>query len=59
MFLSKHVLYCLRCPFPFWQQMGGDIMYNLVTDLVVAVAAGVIVRYICKWLDVQFKAGKH
>jgi|GEM_PF-1870674 hypothetical protein len=26
-------------------------MYNLVTDLVVAVAAGVIVRYICKWLD--------
>ena len=51
MFLSKHVLYCLRCPFPFWQQMGADIMYNLVTDLVVAVAAGVIVRYICKWLD--------
>ena len=34
-------------------------MYNLVTDLVVAVAAGVIVRYICKWLEEQFKAGKH
>ncbi len=26
-------------------------MYNLVTDLIVAVAAGVIVHYICKWLD--------
>ena len=26
-------------------------MYNLVTDLVVAIAAGVIVRCICKWLD--------
>ena len=24
-----------------------------------AVAAGVTSNYICKWLDVQFKAGKH
>lgn len=38
-------------PFPFWQQMGGDIMNELVTNLIEAVAAGVIVHYICKWLD--------
>ncbi len=30
-----------------------------LASFLVSVAAGVIANYICKWLEEQFKAGKH
>ena len=32
---------------------------TLVVSFILSVAAGVVANYICKWLDDQFKAGKH
>lgn len=32
---------------------------ELLTTFILSVAAGVVSYYICKWLDEQFKAGKH
>ena len=34
-------------------------MLEAILNFLLAVAAGVIGTYICKWLDDQFKAGKH
>ena len=32
---------------------------NFIISFTLSVAAGVVSYYICKWLDDQFKAGKH
>lgn len=32
---------------------------ELLFSFILSVAAGVTSNYICKWLDAQFKAGKH
>ena len=32
-----------------------DILFSFI----LSVAAGIVAYYICKWLDEQFKAGKH
>ena len=32
---------------------------EMVFTFVLSVAAGIVAYYICKWLDDQFKAGKH
>lgn len=32
---------------------------NLLNSFILSVAAGIVSYYICKWLDEQFKAGKH
>ncbi len=32
---------------------------DLLITFTLSVAAGVVSYYICKWLDEQFKAGKH
>ena len=32
---------------------------DILTSFVLSVAAGIVSSYICKWLDEQFKAGKH
>ena len=31
----------------------------MLVSFILCVAAGVVSYYICKWLDAQFKAGKH
>lgn len=32
---------------------------SVVVSFILSVAASVAAHYICKWLDGQFKAGKH
>ena len=32
---------------------------NFIISFTLSVAAGVVSYYICKWLDDQFRAGKH
>ena len=32
---------------------------DLFMSLLLSIAANVVSHYICKWLDDQFKAGKH
>lgn len=36
---------------------GGN--HGMVVSFILSVAAGVVSYYICKWLEEQFKAGKH
>lgn len=35
------------------------IPMEMVLTFVLSVAAGIVAYYICKWLDDQFKGGKH
>ena len=37
----------------------GVIPMDILFSFILSVAAGVVSYYICKWLDEQFKAGKH
>ena len=37
----------------------GVIPMDILFSFILSVAAGVVSYYICKWLDDQFKAGKH
>ncbi len=40
--------------------MGKEVIpMEMLVSFMLSVAAGVISYYICKWLDEQFKAGKH
>ena len=32
---------------------------EMVFTFVLSIAAGIVAYYICKWLDGQFKGGKH
>ena len=32
---------------------------NAIISFVLSVAAGIVSYYICKWLDEQFRSGKH
>ncbi len=32
---------------------------NILSTFLLSVAASVVAYYICKWLDDQFKSGKH
>ena len=32
---------------------------ELLISFILSVVAGIVSYYICKWLDEQFKAGKH
>ena len=34
-------------------------MSSLICNFLITVGANVVSYYICKWLDEQFKAGKH
>lgn len=37
----------------------GVIPMDILFSFILSVAAGVVSYYICKWLEEQFKAGKH
>ena len=37
----------------------GVVTMEMVVSFILSVAAGVVSYYICKWLEEQFKAGKH
>ncbi len=40
--------------------MGKEVIpMEQVVSFILSIAAGVVSNYICKWLDEQFKAGKH
>ena len=42
------------------ERRAGPVSYtHLIISFTLSVAAGVVSYYICKWLDDQFKAGKH
>ena len=32
---------------------------DVVSTFLLSVAAGIVAYYICKWLDEQFRSGKH
>ena len=56
--VPKPVLYWWRCPSPFWQQKGVDIMDTILTNFLVAVAAQVAAHFLCKWLDPDDEKGE-
>ncbi len=33
------------------QKGGGMVLYDILTEIIVSVVAGVAIHYICKWLD--------
>ena len=45
-------------PTSIYKRKGVSFM-NFIISFTLSVAAGVVSYYICKWLDDQFKAGKH
>ena len=51
LFLSKPVLYFQCCPAHSGNRKGVSQVVDILTNLIVAVGASVIARYICKWLD--------
>ncbi len=36
-----------------------EMVVSFILSVALSVAAGVVSYYICKWLEEQFKAGKH
>ena len=45
-------------PTSIYKRKGVSFM-NFIISFTLSVAAGVVSYYICKWLDDQFRAGKH
>ena len=52
--------YTVLVGLPTWiYKRKGVIPMDILFSFILSVAAGVVSYYICKWLEEQFKAGKH